>query len=823
MSSTSEKGRPAAVPSTDEIEGLGVFYLGTRVDPLAASEAGGSESGVATPVLLDAKELTTHAVCVGMTGSGKTGLLVGLLEEAAIDGIPAVVIDPKGDLGSLLLNFPQLAAGDFQPWVDPDAARREGISVDELAAKTAERWREGLAASGQTPERIARLRESVDMAIYTPGSRTGRPLSVLGGLAAPPDDVRDNPEQLGERIASLASGVLALAGIDAEPGRSREHLLLSTIIDALWKSGQTVSLGELIRAIPQPPVSKVGFFELEHFYPAADRFELASRLNMVMAAPGFDAWLEGEPADFGHLLWTPEGKPRVSIVSIAHLNDTERMAFVTLLAGEALAWMRRQRGTSSLRALFLMDEVFGYLPPTANPPSKTPILTLLKQARAFGLGVVLASQNPVDLDYKGLSNAGTWFLGRLQTARDKARVLEGLEGAAASAGRSLDRGRLDRLLSGLGSRTFLLHSVYDDEETVFRTRWTLSYLRGPLAREEIARLSPPDAAELPVRAGSASVADASPQGVPVGGGPRPVLPPGVKEVFLLPVGSLPADAPVHYRPALIGRGRVHFVKAKEGIDTFRDVCLLVEAPASTAAAVWSAGVMLDVPPAVEPEPRPGTFASLPPTLAGAKEQAALAKGLSEHLYRTARLKLWKAAGVDSVSEPGESEGDYRLRISQDLREARDAAVEKARGAFASKLERLQKRLLTARQRLEREQAQARDHSWQTTISIGTAILQAVLGGGRSRSVGRVSTSMKSASRAAKQQADVAQAEESLEAVQAEQAALEQEVAAELQRVKQAYDPLHVELEAIEVPPRRTDVVVDEVAIAWVRGDPAAVN
>jgi hypothetical protein len=526
-----------------------------------------------------------------------------------------------------------------------------------------------------------------------------------------------------------------------------------------------------------------------------------------MAAPGFEAWLEGEPADIGSLLWTPAGKPRVSIISLAHLGDTERMAFVTLLAGEALAWMRRQRGSSSLRAIFLMDEVFGYLPPTANPPSKTPILTLLKQARAFGLGVVLASQNPVDLDYKGLSNAGIWFLGRLQTARDKARVLEGLEGAAASAGRSLDRGRLDRLLSGLGSRTFLLHSVYDDEETVFRTRWTLSYLRGPLSREEVGRLSPPGKPASP-----ADASEPAPATSPLAAGPRPILPPGVREVFLAPAGEVADSA--SDQQALYGRGRVHFVKAKEGVNVARELAVVAEVPADSTA-VWSESVVHSPPPALDAKPRCDRFASLPPGIANAKQQAPLAKSLADHLYRTARLTLWKPQGTDVLSEPDESEADFRLRVAHDLREARDAALEKARGSFGTRLERLEKKILAARQRLEREQAQARDHSWQTTISIGTALLQAVLG--RSRSLGRVSTSMKSASRAARQHSDIAHAEESLDAVQEEQAALEQEVAAELHRIRQAFDPSQVALEAVELSPRRSDVVVDEVAIAWVLG------
>jgi len=469
-------------PLPAAIEGLGVFYLGQKVDADRGTPTG-------EPVLVDAKRFTTHAVCVGMTGSGKTGLLIGLIEEAAIDGIPTLVIDPKGDLANVLLSFPDLAPTDFLPWLEPEAAKREGISLEELADRTAKKWADGLAASGQSGERIRRLHEAAEMAVYTPGSRTGRPLAMLGSLDAPPAAILDDPEARRERIESLVSAILALVGIEGEPGRSREHVLLSTILDNLWKSGQKVDFGTLVRAVPAPPIERVGFLDLENFFPAGDRFALASRLNTVAAAPGFDAWIDGEPLDLNRLLWTPEGKPRVAVVSIAHLADAQRMAFVTLLAGAAVSWMRSQGGTSSLRALFLMDEVFGYLPPTANPPSKTPLLTLMKQARAYGLGVVLATQNPVDLDYKGLSNAGLWFLGRLQTARDKARVLDGLEGAAQASGGSFDRGRLDRMLSGLEQRRFLMHSVHGDEETLFQTRWTMAYLRGPLLRDEIKRLT----------------------------------------------------------------------------------------------------------------------------------------------------------------------------------------------------------------------------------------------------------------------------------------------------------------------------------------------
>jgi DNA helicase HerA-like ATPase len=398
-----------------DFERLGVFYLGRTYD-LAARKP---DDGL---LLYDSKDLTTHAVCVGMTGSGKTGLCINLLEEAAIDSIPAIVIDPKGDLSNLLLTFPQLQATDFEPWIDPEEAKRASVTPAQLAATTAEQWKKGLAEWGQDGARIQRLRDAVDMAIYTPGSSAGLPLTVLRSFDAPPASTRDNNEAMREAVSAAASGLLGLLGIDADPLKSREHILLSNVLDRAWRDSRNLDMAALIRAIQTPGFDKVGVMDLESFFPAKERFELAMQLNNLLASPGFSAWMEGEPLDVQRLLYTPEGKPRLAILSIAHLTDAERMFFVTILLSEAIGWMRGQSGTSSLRAILYMDEIFGFFPPISNPPSKAPMLTLLKQARAFGLGVVLATQNPVDLDYKGLANCGTWFLGRLQTERDKQRV-----------------------------------------------------------------------------------------------------------------------------------------------------------------------------------------------------------------------------------------------------------------------------------------------------------------------------------------------------------------------------------------------------------------
>ena len=460
-------------------EKLGAFYLGKTYDlPRRTLQE--------DLLLYDSKDLTTHAVIIGMTGSGKTGLGIGLIEEALIDNIPVIAIDPKGDLPNLLLTFPELAPDDFRPWVNPQDAVTQGLTLDQYAAQQAELWRKGLADWGQDPERIARLKNAADFTVYTPGSSAGVPVSVLRNFAPPPRQVLDDADLLRERIQTTATGLLALLGIDADPITSREHILLSNLFETAWAEGRTLDLAGLIQAIQRPPFTRIGVMDLDLFFPAGDRFALAMRLNNLLAAPGFEAWMQGDPLDIGRLLYTPAGRPRASIFSISHLSDPQRMFFVSVLLNEILGWMRTQPGTASLRAILYMDEIFGFLPPAANPPSKAPLLTLLKQARAYGLGVVLSTQNPVDLDYKALSNTGTWFIGRLQTERDKERVLDGLEGAAAGAG--FDRGRMEEILAGLGKRVFLLHNVHETRPVIFQTRWTLSYLGGPMTRDQIKAL-----------------------------------------------------------------------------------------------------------------------------------------------------------------------------------------------------------------------------------------------------------------------------------------------------------------------------------------------
>ena len=471
------KGPPAA----ETFEKLGAFYLGRPYDPVRKA----AQPGL---ILYDSKDLVTHAVCVGMTGSGKTGLCIDLLEEAALDGVPSIAIDPKGDLTNLMLTFPDLRPQDFRPWINEDDARAKSLSPDDYAAQQAKLWKDGLAAWGQDGERIRRLKDAADFAIYTPGSSAGIPISIVASFAAPAQAVRDDSELLRDRVTTTASSLLGLLGIAADPIQSREHILLATLFTRAWSAGETLDLSALISQIQKPPMTRVGAMDVESFYPAKEREQLAVKMNNLLASPGFNAWLEGVPLDIGQLLRSEGGKPRVAIVSIAHLSEAERMFFVSLLLNQVLDWVRAQSGTTSLRAILYMDEIFGYFPPVAEPPSKRPLLTLLKQARAFGLGIMLTTQNPVDLDYKGLANTGTWFLGRLQTERDKARVLEGLESASAAAHGQFDKAKLDAMLSGLSQRIFLMNNVHEDAPVVFESRWAMSYLRGPLTRDQIKKL-----------------------------------------------------------------------------------------------------------------------------------------------------------------------------------------------------------------------------------------------------------------------------------------------------------------------------------------------
>ena len=799
----------------DDYEKLGSFYLGRLYDLAKKKAADGL-------LLYDSKDLVTHAVCVGMTGSGKTGLCLALLEEAALDGIPAILIDPKGDLPNLLLTFPKLQAEDFRPWVSEEEASRKGLSVEEFSQQQADLWKKGLEEWGQTGERIQRLREAAEFVVYTPGSSAGLPISILKSFATPEAAVLEDGELFQDRVGTTVISLLNLVGIEAEAVQSREHILLSTIFGWAWKNGEDLSLEAIIRYVQDPPMEKVGVLDLETFYPAKERFELVVALNILLAAPGFAAWMEGEELDISQLLHTADGKPRHCIFSIAHLNDAERMFFVSLLLTQVLGWTRSQPGTASLRAILYMDEIFGFFPPVANPPSKLPLLSLLKQARAYGLGVVLATQNPVDLDYKGLSNAGTWFIGRLQTERDKARLLEGLEGAAAAATASFDRRQMEETLAGLGQRIFLMNNVHEDEPVVFQSRWAMSYLRGPMTGSQIKALMTPlksrvTTPRVPAAAAPAPAAD-SVSLVAATVGALPTVAAEVPQFFIPAEAGGPAGSDLLYQPLVLGAARLSFTDAKAGVDTTQELVFTTPIHDAALPVQWQESTeAVFAARDLQKSPAAGArFAELPAPAARPKSYVTWEKEFANWLYSSRRLTLWKSPRLGELSLPGESERDFRVRLQQVAREHRDQAVDQLRQKYAPKIATLQDRIRRAQQALDREQKQATDQKMQTAISFGATLLGAFVGRKAlsATTLGRATTAARGVSRAVKQQEDVGRVEDTVETLQRQLLALEEEFRSETAELESKLDPLSESLESVSVRPKKSGISVQLVALAW---------
>ena len=819
-------------------EKLGAFYLGQEYDLKEGKR-------LDRLVMYDARDLTTHAVCVGMTGSGKTGLCIDLLEEAAIDSVPAIIIDPKGDVTNLLLTFPELRPGDFEPWVNVDDARRKDKTVPEYAQYIAETWRKGLADWGQGPERVRMLKDSAEFSIFTPGSDAGIPVSILSSLRAPALNWDQHQETLRDQVQGTVSALLGLVDIEADPLRSREHILLSSIFEHFWREGRDLDLAALITAVQSPPVRKLGVFDVDTFFPEKDRFGLAMALNGIIAAPGFATWLEGQPLDVASLLYSPEGKPRHSIFYIAHLSDAERMFFVTLLLEQIVTWVRQQSGTTSLRALLYFDEAFGFFPPVAEPSSKKPLLTLLKQARAFGLGVVLTTQNPVDIDYKGLSNAGTWFIGKLQTEQDKARVLDGLQSASAVAGGSLDRAGLGRAISALDSRVFLLHNVHEDQPVVFHTRWAMSYLRGPLTRPQVRQLMAgagegrEDGAEAVTDRVAAQPAGraAAPAATPASRAPEgyghvpPSLPPDVPQVFL-PVrlsansalGALEkdqgqrlevAESTLVYEARLLALGRVLFSDRKRGIEKKRDVGLLVSPGELGTVVRWQEAEATDLEvDELEQRPEQGAlFGTVPSQLNTASEVKSMAGDLGEYLYRDQTLTLFHNPTLELYSEPGESERDFRVRVQQIVRERRDDDVDKLREKYGQKLARLEDRLAREKQQLVDDQLDHESRKREEMISAGESLvgLLGVFGRRSSRSLSTAATKRRLTAKAKagieESKSDVARAEERIEDMR-------QEMEQEAEEVRSNWSDVAVVIGTYPIRPTRKGVEVELVALAW---------
>ncbi len=829
----------------EHYEKLGTFYLGRHYD-LEAKKSGDDL------LLYDSKDMVTHGVCVGMTGSGKTGLCIGLLEEAAIDNIPAIIIDPKGDITNLLLTFPELRPEDFRPWINEDEARKKGLTPEDYSAQQADLWRNGLASWNQDGERIRYLKNSAEFTIYTPGSTAGIPVSILDSFSAPSKAIIEDSELLQDRVSGTTSSLLGLIGITADPLNSREHILISNILAQAWQQGRNLDLASLIQQIHNPPITQVGVMNLESFYPSKDRFTLGSQLNNLLASPSFASWLQGESLNIDSLLHSPKGKPRMSIFSIAHLNDNERMFFVSLLLNQVLSWTRSQTGTTSLRALLYMDEIFGFFPPVANPPSKAPLLTLLKQARAFGLGVLLTTQNPVDLDYKGLANTGTWFIGRLQTERDKMRLIDGLAGATAAEGIKFDRKAMEQTISGLGQRVFMMNNVHQDAPVIFETRWCLSYLRGPLTRNQIRDLTDPQrnsfeqaasptalpqqtqapAQATPVQtpqpeteAAAQPVAPPATEPVTAAAAPEaessgaPILTPSINQAYLPVRGRAAPGETIVYRPMVLGSAQVAFVNDRINLRKSRDLLLTTPVTDDIFPVDWNKAESLELAlNDLETGPVPGAiFEELPAAATDSKNYTGWSREFVDWIYRNEIVELMQSSRFKQVSEPGESERDFRVRLQQNAREERDKELDKLRKKYSSKINTLEDRVRRSELTLRGKEDQAKQHKLQTAFSVGATVLGSFLGKSaiNASTLGRATTAARGAGRITKSQEDAKRAAENVEAIRQQLQDLEEEFKRETDLLNEEMNPLTEELDQFTVKPLKKDIMLRAFALAWV--------
>lgn len=797
----------------------GKFYLG-RLHDLKKNQTG-SEA-----VLYDPADLTTHGVVFGMTGSGKTGLCIGILEEAALQGIPALMIDPKGDITNLLLHFPNLQPSDFAPWINPDEARRAGKDVAQAAADTAALWRKGLADWGIGPERLQALADAAEYAVYTPGSDAGFPVSILASLQAPQEDWDEHREAIRERIASTATAILGLVGFDnVDPVKSREHILLANLFEQAWSKGKDLTLGDLIRQVQNPPIDKLGVLELDQFFPAKERAALALRLNNILAAPSFQTWLEGTPLEIDALLFTKAGKPRHSVFLLSHLSDAERMFFVTLLYSAVESWMRRQRGTGSLRALVYFDEIHGYLPPVAEPPSKAPMLRMLKQARAFGVGQLLATQNPVDVDYKALSNAGSWFIGKLQTDRDKERLLDGLEGAAPGGFKRAD---YDKQISALDKRVFLLHNVHEKHPAIFYTRWAMSYLAGPLTRSQIPALNKLSTASPAASGQAAKPKKQEPTMTAADSealGPRPIVPSGVQELFLPPVlgmeaaakasrRSLPADAKrigLSYQPALLAQAQVRVVQRKYNLDveTYK-AALVTDVPARGLRWEDFEHAAFDERRLEgRPDSEEALYAPLSGSLADGAQLKVLERDFADWVYRASQVEVWANEELKVYAGPELTREEFAALCAQEAQSRRNAEVEKAKQKFDTQLKTLQKKLEKERRDLNQDEEKANQRRME---EMGTH-LENVIGlfAGSRR---RLTTSLTKRRMTAEAKAQVEDSKATIVSLENEMQAMGDEIQQAMDAIEDRWEAVVEKITQIPMAPARKDIYVSSFGVVW---------
>ncbi len=795
------------------------YYLGKIFD--AKTKTNTDEK-----VLLEPSNLTTHAVVTGMTGSGKTGLCIGLLEEAALHGIPAIIIDPKGDLTNMVLHFPSQEAKDFEPWIDPETARQSGKTVEQMAVETAERWKKGLAEWGLGSEQLKALGEKADYAIYTPGSSSGIPVNILSSFQSPDLDWETNAEVLRERISSTVTALLGLIGLnDIDPLRSREHILLSNLIETAWTKKESLTLTDLILQVQNPPMERLGAFPLESFFPEKERFSLAILLNNFLAAPSFQVWQQGQTLDIAALLYPPSGKPRHSIFYLAHLSENERMFFVTLLFAAVETWMRSQRGTGNLRALVYFDEIMGYLPPVANPASKTVMMRMLKQARAFGVGLVLATQNPVDVDYKALSNAGTWMIGRLQTEQDKQRLLDGL----TSAGGNTSVATFDKLISGLQKRVFLYHSIYKPAPVSFSTRWCLNFLAGPMTRDQIPLANQLVGADDAEAGGKSTEKGTKPEkNIRTGSqtaqvsASRPAVPGEIAEYFLparrpfseaAKSAGLPANASADalvYKAALLLQSEVRYLSRQYNVETSKKIAAILDSP-SSGLVKWEDYVTdaLDTG-TLDTNPQPkALFHPVDGWLGDAKKTSDLLKDFQEWIYRSSPLKLATNKTLKVTATPEMSKADFHKLCTESAQEALQAELDKVEKTWQTKISTLQRKITAQELDVKLAENEVNRRKLEGLATGGAAVLGMLTGRKRS-----FSSTINKVGMTASAKDKMAAETQDLKALQDQLLDLQQQKEDALQLVKEKWVDSAGDLGEIMIKPAKSDIFNDLFAVGW---------
>ncbi|MBA3801374.1 MAG: DUF853 family protein [Acidimicrobiia bacterium] len=831
------------------------FFVGGAIDPTTRERTEGNTT-------IDSDDFTTHGVIVGMTGSGKTGLGIILIEEVLASGRPVLIVDPKGDLTNLCLTFPELRPEDFRPWIDESQANAAGVSADEFAAQQATTWREGLESWGLGGERIAALREMADFTIYTPGSRSGLSLDLVGSLQKPQTD---DEEIIGDEVEGFVSGLLGLVGIEADPLSSREHILLSNLIHDAWSKGVPIDLATLVGMVQTPPLRKLGVFDLDQFFPPADRSKLAMRLNGLLASPSFSAWSQGSALDIESLLYREDHKPRCAIVTTAHLSDEERQFVTSLVLSKLVTWMRRQSGVTDLRAMLYMDEVMGYLPPTENPPTKKPIMTLMKQARAYGVGVVLSTQNPVDIDYKAISNAGTWMIGRLQTERDKARLLDGLSAAAGG----VDIDAVGATIAGLDKRQFVLRKAGEDQPEVFTTRWAMSYLRGPLTRDQIATLmggrsttspgtpsapSPPADAtsDQPASPPVAEPIDSAPAAAP-GTDPAPAAATDVvTDADAATPAPAPADAaslgddetpvmpelaagiPIRYvdpaapwlatvgaapggrrlEPALVARVGIRYDERSAGdlvhTTEYEAVVFPLTAPLDVTRAV---AVDYDDRDLVADAPTGAVYRLGATELSKSATFTQAERDLADHLARTMTYELQVNRELKLFSRPGETPDDFAARCAAAAEDRADAEAATLRDKYDAKVAKLKTQIDAAHDRADVVETQAKGSTRDDLLSTAGSVLGGLLRG--RGSIGSVLTKAgRTRSRSQTSERRIDEAEGKVSRLNDELTAVEAEATEELSEIAQRWQAVAAQVESMAVTAEKSDVKVIQLVLAW---------